>query len=88
VLKVREFCDEDWPNGEQRYGYSLSVMVLQYFVPLGILAFTYAHIGIVIWVKRAPGEAENNRDQRMAASKRKVSDAIWFSDFSDLSLDK
>jgi len=69
----RDFCEEEWPNGpSQRYAYSIVVMVLQYFLPLTILSFTYANIGVVIWVKKAPGEAENSRDQRLAASKRKV----------------
>ena len=69
----RDFCDEVWPGGlQQRYAYSMAVMALQYFLPLAILSFTYLNIGVVIWVKRAPGEAENARDQRLAASKRKV----------------
>jgi len=69
----QDYCDETWPYGtSQRYAYSITVMVLQYFLPLAILTFTYVHIGVVIWVKRVPGEAENNRDQKMAASKRKV----------------
>lgn len=73
---MRDHCDEDWPDAEKRYAYSLSIMVLQYFIPLAILAFTYTHIGVVIWVKRAPGEAENNRDRRMAASKKKVRQVV------------
>lgn len=70
---MRDLCLEDWPYGRsQRYAYSMAVTVLQYFLPLAILSFTYANIGVVIWVKKAPGEAENTRDQRLAASKRKV----------------
>jgi len=69
----RDFCDEVWPGGRhQRYAYSMVVMALQYFLPLAILTFTYVNIGVVIWVKRAPGEAEHRRDRRLAASKRKV----------------
>ena len=70
---MQEFCDEVWEDPGGRWAYSLAVTVLQYFVPLLILAVTYASIGLVIWVKRLPGEAENNRDRRLAASKRKVS---------------
>ena len=69
----RPTCEEKWPNQQQRYIYSLLIMVLQYFLPLFVLMFTYTRIGVVIWIKRIPGEAENNRDQRIAASKRKVS---------------
>ena len=62
-----------WPGGlQQRYAYSMAVMALQYFLPLAILSFTYVNIAVVIWVKRAPGEAEHSRDRRLAASKRKV----------------
>lgn len=64
-------CYEVWGQDE-RFSYSLAIMVLQYFLPLSVLIVTYLGIGIVIWVKKPPGEAENNRDQRMAASKRKV----------------
>ena len=70
---VRDHCIEDWPDMRHRYIYSIVIMVLQYFLPLFVLMFTYSRIAIVIWVTKAPGEAENNRDQRMAASKRKVS---------------
>ena len=65
-------CLELWPRPGQSYVYSMVVMVLQYFLPLSVLSLTYSRIGVVIWVKRPPGEAESNRDQRMAASKRKV----------------
>jgi neuropeptide Y receptor len=50
----------------------MMLMVLQYFVPLLVLVFTYTRIAIVVWGKQIPGEAENVRDQRMARSKRKV----------------
>ena len=69
---IRDQCTENWERAEQRQVFSVIIMVLQYFLPLFVLLFTYTRIAIVIWVKRTPGEAENNRDQRMAASKRKV----------------
>ena len=67
-----EICDEIWPNHQSRVIYSMVIMVLQYFLPLFVLLFTYTRIAIVIWVKKPPGEAENQRDRRLAASKRKV----------------
>ena len=70
---LRDQCIEDWPEMRHRYIYTLVIMVLQYFLPLFVLMFTYSRIAVVIWLTKAPGEAENNRDQRMAASKRKVS---------------
>ena len=73
----REHCEESWDDPNHRYIYSLVIMVLQYFLPLFVLTFTYTWIGIVIWVQKTPGEAQNNRDQRMAASKRKVRYECW-----------
>ena len=52
--------------------YTIAVLVLQYVLPLVALAFTYTRIAVVIWVKKVPGEADGSRDQKMAASKRKV----------------
>lgn len=68
------YCVECWPDGGWQNAYSMSVMVLQYFLPLGVLAATYATICYVIWVKKAPGESlQNGRDRRVALAKRKVS---------------
>ena len=68
----RDSCEETWPTYYQKSIYSMLIMVLQYICPLVVLLFTYTRIGFVIWVKKTPGEAENNRDQRIAAAKRKV----------------
>ncbi|XP_066581791.1 RYamide receptor isoform X2 [Prorops nasuta] len=65
-------CSEEWPSEEHKYYYTISLLVLQYLVPLMVLMFTYISIAIVVWGKRPPGEAENTRDQRMARSKRKM----------------
>lgn len=66
-------CREIWTSEEHYYHYSIILTVLQYVVPLVTLIFTYARIAVVIWWNRAPGEAEDSRDRRLAASKRKVS---------------
>nr|CAD7438397.1 unnamed protein product [Timema bartmani] len=55
---------------------SMTLMVLQYIVPLIVLVFTYVRIAVVVWGKQIPGEAENSRDQRMARSKRKIREVI------------
>lgn len=71
-LTDRYTCTEAWESNSQRYHYSMALMVLQYFFPLAVLIYTYTRIAIVVWGKRAPGEAHNARDEKMAASKRKV----------------
>ncbi|XP_033211510.1 RYamide receptor isoform X2 [Belonocnema kinseyi] len=68
----RYMCEEIWPSTQQKYYYSIALLVLQYLVPLLVLMFTYTRIAIMVWGKRPPGEAENTRDQRMVRSKRKM----------------
>ena len=65
-------CNEVWAETEQRYWFSMALMILQYIFPLTVLVFTYARIAQVVWGKQTPGEAEHSRDRKMAASKRKV----------------
>ena len=65
-------CVENWDNHTGRYWYGVFIMLLQYFIPLAIMCATYVHIGFIIWIKRPPGEADNTRDKRLAASKRRV----------------
>lgn len=53
-------CYESWPTERQRISYTMTIMLLQYFLPLGVLVFTYARIVHVIWLKdkqqAAPGQ--------------------------------
>ncbi|XP_069125676.1 RYamide receptor-like [Argopecten irradians] len=65
-------CLENWSNESQRSVYSLLIMTLQYGIPLVVLALTYTRIGVIIWVRRTPGEAVRQRDERFASSKRKM----------------
>ncbi|CAH1794365.1 unnamed protein product [Owenia fusiformis] len=68
----KDYCREQWDYPQQQQSYSLAILVLQYFLPLFLLVFTYSWIGIVVWRKKAPGEAEDVRDQRMQAAKRRM----------------
>ncbi|KAF5305960.1 hypothetical protein FQA39_LY09116 [Lamprigera yunnana] len=70
----RYLCHEDWSVVGQKYEklYTVSLMILQYIIPLTVLLFTYVSIAIVICCHRIPGEAENSRDRRIAKSKRKM----------------
>ncbi|OXA56972.1 RYamide receptor [Folsomia candida] len=66
-------CEESaWSDDTLRLAYSLTLMILQYFLPISVLAFTYSRIVIAVWGKKPPGEAEDNRDQRLARAKRKT----------------
>jgi hypothetical protein len=63
-----------WPSAETKLGYSLTLMVLQYFFPISVLIFTYTRIAITLWRTKPPGENENaqNHHQRISKAKRKV----------------
>lgn len=74
VACCRYICHEEWASNIQNYYYTLALLTLQFLIPLTVLIFTYTRIACAVWGKRPPGEAENSRDQRMARSKRKVSD--------------
>lgn len=65
-------CNEKWPSENVRHYYNVALLVLQYCIPFAVLLFTYVNIGVVVWGKRTPGEAQNSRDVRMAKSKRKM----------------
>ncbi|XP_076460752.1 RYamide receptor-like [Babylonia areolata] len=52
VSEIR--CYEVWPTEKQLFTYSMTIMVLQYFVPLAVLTYTYLRIVIVVWLKDTP----------------------------------
>lgn len=73
-------CMEKWDSEQQLFSYSVTIMVLQYFVPLAVLIYTYAKIVHVIWLKDMPtpaellnqNEAENKAREREADPRKKV----------------
>lgn len=74
VDPISGLCVESWPSDRWQYAYTISIMALQYFVPLGVLSVTYATICYVIWVKKTPGDTDYlGHDRRLALAKRKVS---------------
>ncbi|CAG5126251.1 unnamed protein product [Candidula unifasciata] len=51
-------CMEIWDTDKQRFSYSVTIMILQYFVPLVVLIYTYSQIVRVIWLKEMPTPGE------------------------------
>ncbi|CAC5414072.1 Rya-R [Mytilus coruscus] len=64
-------CIELWDDQQLQHIYSITILLLQYFMPLLIMICVYVHIGYIIWIKPTPGEADKVRDKRIALSKRK-----------------
>ncbi|XP_046355013.1 RYamide receptor-like [Haliotis rufescens] len=61
-------CREEWSD-TQRFSYTLTIMVLQYFVPLLVLLYTYIRIVHVVWLKDIPAleSREGLQDPRKKA---------------------
>lgn len=77
VLKLmcnvyRDMCLEHWEHSWQSTQYTISLLVLQFALPLSALIATYARIACAVWGGRPPGEAQGDRDTRLQQSKRKV----------------
>ncbi|XP_060076104.1 RYamide receptor-like [Ylistrum balloti] len=68
----RGLCMEIWPDDLVRSIYGIGIMMLQYFIPLIMMSVCYIHIGVIIWAKQTPGEANTRRDERQAVSKKKT----------------
>lgn len=71
-------CNEVWPNPTVvwRRTYTLFIFVLTYVIPLSILTGTYGILGLRLWRRTAPGNANRTRDKRQIKSKRKVRECI------------
>ncbi|XP_052069199.1 RYamide receptor-like [Mytilus californianus] len=65
-------CIEIWETHRLRNVYSIIIQLLQYVIPLIIMICAYINIGYMIWIKQTPGEANKERDKRIALSKRKT----------------
>ena len=67
-------CAEQWPSNLTNVAqlYNLLLLLIQYFIPLIILAFCYARIGFALKRSKIPGESIKDRDDKMVESKKKV----------------
>ncbi|CAH8571450.1 unnamed protein product [Heterobilharzia americana] len=52
--------------------YTVVLLILQYFLPLGVICGTYAAIGIRVNRLQTPGERDSARDQKLTRAKRKM----------------
>lgn len=76
--KYRTLCEEVWwePAQTWRRAYTFFILVLTYLLPLGILSLTYSIVGVKLWQRTAPGNADHIRDSQQLRSKRKVSTSL------------
>nr|XP_019565640.2 RYamide receptor-like [Aedes albopictus] len=65
-------CTEVWPDDHSDHSYSITLITLQFLLPLLVLITTYVQIACKVWAKTPPGESVKGRDRRILASKRKM----------------
>ncbi|KAK6170380.1 hypothetical protein SNE40_018789 [Patella caerulea] len=62
------YCSEDWSANSDRFSYTLTIMVLQYFIPLLVLIYTYSRIVHIVWLK----DVSNCEDASEGDPRKKV----------------
>ncbi|XP_041485524.1 substance-K receptor-like [Lytechinus variegatus] len=65
-------CSEHWQSDGMRLMYDMVNVVLVYVVPLIVLTFTYTVVGMRLWGRSMPGNADFTRDMTQERAKRKV----------------
>lgn len=58
--------------------YMFALCFVQYFLPLCLISFAYLRIGMNLWGRRAPGEAEERRDATILKNKKKAIKVLMF----------
>lgn len=72
---MRRVCVADFPrvmNVDSGAVYRLMLAVVQYFMPLGIISFTYVRVMHHVWLSKTPGTAQDTRDRVINRRKKKV----------------
>ncbi|XP_070538841.1 RYamide receptor-like isoform X2 [Ptychodera flava] len=66
------FCSERFPSYQFAKVYEIFFIMITYTSPLFILCFTYMRIGLRLWGRTLPGNADTSRDQSQTRAKKKV----------------
>ncbi|CAH1794500.1 unnamed protein product [Owenia fusiformis] len=72
---TRTVCYLEWPDGvymAHDHMYNVILLLLNYFIPLVILAVTYAMVGKALWGSQTIGENVGARHGENVKSKRKI----------------
>ncbi|XP_060840305.1 tachykinin-like peptides receptor 99D isoform X1 [Rhopalosiphum padi] len=73
----RVICYAEWPDGIttnsfQEYVYNVSFMIITYFIPIGLMGFTYAMIGHELWGSQSIGECTQRQLEHIKSKRRVV----------------
>ncbi|XP_015377506.1 PREDICTED: tachykinin-like peptides receptor 99D, partial [Diuraphis noxia] len=71
----RVICYAEWPDGIttnsfQEYVYNVSFMIITYFIPIGLMGFTYAMIGHELWGSQSIGECTQRQLEHIKSKRR------------------
>ncbi|XP_041364282.1 RYamide receptor-like [Gigantopelta aegis] len=75
--KTVPVCLEVWSSESQRFTYTLTIMILQYFVPLVVLVYTYLRIVHVVWLKNAAPHVKQDQDAEGSGGGGKRVSLCW-----------
>ncbi|KAL8591114.1 hypothetical protein ACOMHN_056174 [Nucella lapillus] len=64
-------CDEVWHPVSARRTFTMFVLFITYIIPLTILAVAYSIVGVLLWRRSTPGNADHSRDLHQLQAKRK-----------------
>ncbi|XP_062580078.1 RYamide receptor-like [Saccostrea cucullata] len=65
-------CVEVWDSSKDRLYYTIVIMIIQYIIPLLILCFSNFYIGILVWIRKLPGENHPTRIKELDQEKRRT----------------
>ena len=66
------FCLEDWPSLNYRKAYTLALSILQFVLPLLIIAVAYVRIGIYLWrSNRSSKLFTRNKEEKSTEEKKR-----------------
>ena len=64
-------CKELW-TAEELQSFTLAIFIITYGLPMAVIAFTYFSIGLRMFNRAAPGNADAGRDRLQKESNNKV----------------
>lgn len=67
-------CVEDWGDDTMvtRKAYTLFLLFITYIIPLATLSITYSIVGVLLWTRKLPGQADVTRDQHHNKTAKQV----------------
>ena len=64
-------CQEDWPSLNHRKAYTLALFILQFVLPLLVIAAAYLKIGVYLWRSAVPQSSLSTSKKKRAQKRKK-----------------